>query len=273
MIRKTTSQASKLKTSLAKSLPESSPSSFSAVSFSVDGNYRWAESLFDEIVDTVYFIKDTSGKYLSINRTLVERCGVNSKDDIIGFTVAAIMPSPIGQQFFEQDENVLKTQQPIKSKLELHLYADGSQGWCLTWKEPLFDKDGKIAGLCGISRDLHQNANINRDYSNNDYPNISAVLDHIQNNLANSLRIPKLTKISGLSEYQLDKRIKSLFGLSLSQYITRERIGLACYNLSNSKNPINQIALECGYNDQAAFSRQFKQSVGITPAEYRKSFL
>lgn len=265
--------ASTRTSSMAVSIPEFSLNSFSTIDFSIGGNYRWVETLFDEIVDTVYFIKDASGRYLSINKTLVERCGLNSKDDIIGFTVEAIMPSPIGQQFFEQDENVLTTKQPIKSKLELHLYADGRQDWCLTWKQPLFDKDGNVAGLCGISRDLQPNANINHNYSNNDYPNISAVLNHIQNNLANSLRIPKLTQISELSEYQLDKRIKSLFGLSLSQYITRERIGLACYNLGQTKNPINQIALECGYNDQAAFSRQFKQSVGITPAEYRKSFM
>jgi len=245
-----------------------SPNSFSPNSFSSDCNYRWAETLFDEINDTVYFIKDTSGRYLSINSTLVERCGLNSKDDIIGNKVTAIMPLAIGQQFFEQDETVLATKQPIKSKLELHLYADGRQDWCLTWKNPLFDAKGKIAGLCGISRDLRPNSSLGCEYSN-----ISTLLDHIQNNLANNLRHSELTQFSGFSEYQLDKRIKALFGLSLSQYITRERIGLACHKLSHSQTPIIQVALSCGYSDQAAFSRQFKQSVGITPIEYRKTFI
>lgn len=237
-------------------------------SFSPDQNYRWAETLFDEIDDTVYFIKDTSGQYLSINNTLVKRCGLNSKQDIIGNKVTAVMPSPIGQQFFEQDENVLTTKQPIKSKLELHLYADGRQDWCLTWKKPLFDAQGNITGLCGISRDLQPTSSLGDDYSN-----ISTLLNHIQNNLAGSLRHVDLTQISGLSEYQLDKRIKTLFGISLSQYITRERIGLACHKLCHSQTPIIQVALSCGYNDQAAFSRQFKQSVGITPIEYRKTFI
>lgn len=235
-------------------------------SFSLQSNYRWAETLFDEISDTVYFIKDTSGKYLSINRTLVERCGLTSKDEIIGHTVDTIMPSPIGTQFFEQDEIVLKSQNAIKSKLELHLYTDGRQDWCLTWKKPLFDENNNIAGLCGISRDLQS-----KRKSGNNYTNISAVLAHIQENISTQIRIADLTKISELSDYQLDKRMKSLFGISLGQYITRERINLACNELAQTSVPISQLALKCGYNDQAAFSRQFKQSVGLTPIEYRKT--
>lgn len=237
-------------------------------SFSVNQNYRWTETLFDEINDTVYFIKDTSGRYLSINSTLVERCGLKSKADIIGNKVTAVMPAPIGQQFFEQDENVIKNKQSIKSKLELHLYADGRQDWCLTWKKPLFDNESNIAGLCGISRDLQPTSSLGDDYSN-----ISKLLEYIQNNLTGNLRHSDLTILSGLSEYQLDKRIKALFGLSLSQYIIRERIGSACHKLSHSQLPIIQVALDCGYNDQAAFSRQFKQSVGITPIVYRKTFI
>jgi AraC-like DNA-binding protein len=31
----------------------------------------------------------------------------------------------------------------------------------------------------------------------------------------------------------------------------------------------NQIALDCGYGDQAAFTLQFRKSVGLTPRAYR----
>jgi AraC-like DNA-binding protein len=31
----------------------------------------------------------------------------------------------------------------------------------------------------------------------------------------------------------------------------------------------NQIALDCGYGDQAAFTRQFQKLVGLTPRAYR----
>ena len=48
------------------------------------------------------------------------------------------------------------------------------------------------------------------------------------------------------------------------------RIDAACERLSLSGEPIAQIALACGYSDQSAFSRQFKQAVGISPLAYRK---
>jgi AraC-like DNA-binding protein len=32
---------------------------------------------------------------------------------------------------------------------------------------------------------------------------------------------------------------------------------------------LSELALECGYADQAAFTRQFHKSVGLTPGAYR----
>jgi AraC-like DNA-binding protein len=33
---------------------------------------------------------------------------------------------------------------------------------------------------------------------------------------------------------------------------------------------VGQVALDCGYADQAAFARQFHRSVGLTPGQYRR---
>jgi AraC-like DNA-binding protein len=40
--------------------------------------------------------------------------------------------------------------------------------------------------------------------------------------------------------------------------------------LAQTNEVIVQIALSCGYSDQSAFSRQFKQAVGISPLAYWK---
>ena len=78
--------------------------------------------------------------------------------------------------------------------------------------------------------------------------------------------------MAGLSVYQFDQRIRSLFHLTAGQYLVKVRIDAACKQLAKSKEAIAQIALGCGYSDQSAFSRQFKQAVGISPLEYRKRF-
>ena len=44
----------------------------------------------------------------------------------------------------------------------------------------------------------------------------------------------------------------------------------AVQRLNETDDPIARIALDCGYADQSTFSRQFKQTVGISPAHYRK---
>ncbi|MGB0552770.1 MAG: helix-turn-helix domain-containing protein [Alphaproteobacteria bacterium] len=77
--------------------------------------------------------------------------------------------------------------------------------------------------------------------------------------------------MAGLSGYQLDKRIRALFGLSGGQYITRARVEHTCNLLKQSVAPISTIALDCGYSDQAAFSRQSRRSVRLSPAAYRKT--
>lgn len=223
------------------------------------------ETLFDAIPDTVYFVKDCAGRYVAINHTLVERAGCRSKRDIIGRTATDVFPGPLGQRIADQDLAVVRDGKPIHGELELHLYPDGKEGWCLTWKQPVTTPDGKITGLCGISRDLQQAA-----HSDPRMGAVSRVLGHIRRNLDAPLRLPELAALADCSVYQLDQRIRGLFGLSAGQYVTRARIELACARLSRTEQAIGQIALDCGYGDQAAFTRQFRKSVGLTPGAYRE---
>ncbi len=58
--------------------------------------------------------------------------------------------------------------------------------------------------------------------------------------------------------------------VNAGQYVIRARIGLACSRLQHSHDPISDIALTCGYADQASFTRQFRKSVGLAPSAYRE---
>ncbi|MCG8600133.1 MAG: AraC family transcriptional regulator [Verrucomicrobiales bacterium] len=220
--------------------------------------------VFDAIPDCVFFIKDTEGRYVTVNNTLVTRCGADNKSDLIGRRARDVFPPPLGESFTEQDFQVIREGRAIHGQLELHLYPNGSQGWCLTWKEPILDKNGNVAGVSGLSRDLHSAAEYNRDFEP-----VASVLEHIDGHLAAPLKLSELSEMAKLSGYQLDQRIRALFGLSTAQYITRKRIELACHLLDRGDDTLTGIALDCGYGDQSAFTRQFRQSTGITPGAYR----
>lgn len=223
------------------------------------------EDLFDTISDTVFFLKDIDGRYVSINRTLVARAGRKHKDELIGLTATEVFPGILGDRIAEQDRLVLKEGRQLNGKLELHMYPGGEEGWCLTWKVPIFGQGGAIIGLSGISRDLQSVTG-----QAGELPRVSRTLDHIQRNLSQPLRILDLAKSAGMSSYQLDLRIRGLFGLSLGQYLVRARIEFACNLLRHTDQPISVIALDSGYADQAAFTRQFRKSVGLTPSQYRR---
>jgi AraC-like DNA-binding protein len=221
------------------------------------------EELFDRIADTVFFLKDRKARYVAVNDALVRRCRLAAKADLLGRTAREIFPAPLGEAFENQDLRVLREGLSINGRLELHLYPDGRQGWCLTWKEPLLDRAGRIVGLSGISRDAPHSG------PGPDMTALSSVLGHIHDHLDSALRIPDLAARAGLSAFQLDQRVRALFGLSTGQYLTRARIELACDRLRQTDAAISIVAQECGYADQAAFTRQFHKSVGLTPRAYR----
>ncbi|MFD2158444.1 helix-turn-helix domain-containing protein [Rubritalea tangerina] len=224
-----------------------------------------SESLFDQVPDIVHFVKDIEGRYVSVNKTLARRLGFEDKDELIGKKAHEVFPSPLGDGFSAQDSNILKTGAGIHARLELHIYPNGKQGWCLTYKEPLFNEQKKAVGICGISRDIHAPSE-ERD----DLAILQKVIIHIRNNVEQPLRLPELAEMAGLSVYQLDQRIRNLHQISAGQFITQTRIEKACNLLRCTSKSIAETALECGYSDQSAFSRQFKQTTGVTPKAYRQ---
>ena len=52
--------------------------------------------------------------------------------------------------------------------------------------------------------------------------------------------------------------------------MARTRIDTACALLRETAEPVSAVALAAGYADQAAFTRQFRKAVGLTPLSYRK---
>jgi AraC-like DNA-binding protein len=224
----------------------------------------FSEALFDRIPDVVFFVKDRDGRYVVVNQTLVTRCGRRDKGEILGRTARQVFPSPLGNRFFEQDRRVLASGVPIVQNLELHLYPTRLEGWCLTDKLPLHRSDGQVAGIAGISRDL-QSPGVEAGH----LAEVAGTLDHIRSNYGSELRAEELAEICGLSVYQLNRRLRAIFGITISQLITKRRIDVASKMLREETAPVAEVANACGYFDQSAFSRVFRRMVGLTPRQYR----
>jgi AraC-like DNA-binding protein len=222
------------------------------------------ETLFDRIPDIVFFMKDRCARYTVVNQTLVDRCGVGGKGDLLGKTVLDIFPRPLGQGYFEQDREVLESGTHIRDLLELHLYIRGEAGWCITNKLPIESEDGAITGLIGISKDLHVPAREAQGYRE-----LADSIRFIQSHYGEPLRVDELSGMSSLSEYQYEQRMKKVFQMTAGQFITKTRVEAACEILRSTDKSIADVAVACGFYDQSAFTRQFKATTGLTPGKYR----
>jgi PAS domain S-box-containing protein len=223
----------------------------------------FVEELFDRVPEVVFFAKDAAARYVMVNRTLVERCGLRSKDDLLGRTTIELFPAPLGEHFHEQDRSVCDTGRPIIDLLELHLYPAGSEGWCLTDKVPISDDSGHVIGLAGVSRDLR----MPRDEA--DLHELAETVAHMQKSFSEPLRVEELAAMAGLSAYRFSRRVREIFGLSPSQLIARIRVDAASDMLRHTDLRVSEIAQRCGYSDQSAFTRQFKAITSLTPSQYR----
>jgi PAS domain S-box-containing protein len=241
------------------------PSELQAELFSQLSEPLTGEALFDCLPDVVFFIKNGRGEYVVVNQTLVERCGRREKNELIGRRADEIFPAPLGQSYRAQDERVLGGES-IRNQLELHFYPSGGRGWCLTNKLPLRNREGRVAGLVGVSKDL-QAAERSEDYSQ-----VAKTIARIQTHYSEALRVKDLAASAGLSEYQFEQRIRKIFQLTPGQLIQKTRMEVAVRRLRETDDAIATIALDCGYSDQSAFTRQFRQTVGVSPSEYRQAF-
>ena len=55
---------------------------------------------------------------------------------------------------FEDEKEIMRTGKPITAKIEKTLQADGLTTWCITTKMPWRNKEGKMIGTFGVSKDI-----------------------------------------------------------------------------------------------------------------------
>jgi AraC-like DNA-binding protein len=79
-----------------------------------------------------------------------------------------------------------------------------------------------------------------------------------------------LAKHSGISRSSLAQRFTEMCGQPPMQYLSRWRMQLAARKLVDDQAKVATIALDVGYESEAAFSRAFKKLLGVSPAEWRK---
>ncbi len=112
--------------------------------------YERLEAMINYIPDFIY-AKDRDSRFLFANRAIVLNNGFTHVDEMIGLTDAEIHPMADARKIEEVERRVMETGEADLGVEEQRMKGEG---WLTMSRVPLRDRDGRIAGVVGASRDI-----------------------------------------------------------------------------------------------------------------------
>ncbi|MBQ6824465.1 MAG: AraC family transcriptional regulator [Clostridia bacterium] len=97
------------------------------------------------------------------------------------------------------------------------------------------------------------------------------IFSFVEREFAGECSLAAVAASIGYDYSYLSRYFKRTVGISFNAYVNHYRLSHACYLMENTDFPILRCAMESGYDSLRSFNRNFKNSLGLTPAEYRKS--
>jgi AraC family transcriptional regulator len=96
-------------------------------------------------------------------------------------------------------------------------------------------------------------------------------LAYVEANLASKMDIEDLAQVVALSRSHFSRAFKRSLGFSPMEYVVVRRVERAKAMISGTREPLAEVALACGFADQAHLNRRFRDIVGISPGRWRRS--
>lgn len=86
------------------------------------------------------------------------------------------------------------------------------------------------------------------------------------------IRLSEVARECGLSTSHFARSFKTTFGISTHQWLMHHRTEYAKELMTQTTMSLIEIAVQSGFNDQAAFTRTFHQLAGVSPAKWRRHY-
>ena len=83
--------------------------------------------------------------------------------------------------------------------------------------------------------------------------------------------LTQLADSFGLAESRLNAAYKTLFDVSIHQFVMEQRMNFAKQQLEQNAQPVSEIARRVGYSDPSGFTRAFVKHYGVTPGKIRSN--
>lgn len=94
----------------------------------------------------------------------------------------------------------------------------------------------------------------------------------LESNCRDQYTLENLAKECHTSVSTLSHQFKKITGFSVFEYLFSCRIATAKNLLTKTELSIGEIVEQSGFSDSSNFSRSFKNSIGLTPSQFRKKY-
>ena len=85
------------------------------------------------------------------------------------------------------------------------------------------------------------------------------------------MTVAELAEVAGLSPYHFSRLFTARFGESVMGYVRSCRLNVAALRLAGSQPPpLMDLAFDCGFESQEAFTRAFRRQFGVPPGQFRR---
>ena len=120
----------------------------------------------------------------------------------------------------------------------------------------------------------HRRASLDSWTTETEDPLIEKAIAHIRDHLHPKLSLENVAKAVHLSPSRLRHRLVENHGMTFTQILQKHLMKEAALRLIHDlKRPLQDLALEMGWNDQRYFSTSFKRYYGCTPSQWRKQIV
>ena len=100
---------------------------------------------------------------------------------------------------------------------------------------------------------------------------IKEMVRFIQENYRQHLTLEQIAAAAHVSKTECNRCFKKNLNVTPMQYLTEYRLEIAARLLTSSEKSVNNIAVQCGFDDLSYFAKLFRGAKGVTPSQYRKN--
>ncbi len=227
------------------------------------------EQLFEQLPDSPFFVKDITLQYAAANSAMAKLCGLRRPNDLYGKTAVELFKRSLAVRYEAMDRQVIKSRRALTNVLDPTVMDSKVPVWLIFARVPLFAESGDVVGIVGTSRRLATGAGAGAGAA---YARLAQVAQCIREAMDQPLQLQILAQHAGISASQLERDFRRLFRVTPRGFQQQVRMQRSL-ELLETKKTIADIAYECGYSDHSAFTRRFRDILGMSPREYRQRHL